>query len=102
MLVINMNEMNAKKDFYTASPLALESGFDPEFMKKDKQDFKKLLKPEEDVDRDGNKGNFLIGKNFGLQFVCNISDEVMDDEVVTDVMANIPHIEKWKKYYVTK
>ena len=108
VLVINMNEMNAKADFYKHPNFPLESAFDPEFMKRGdglkdgEATWKKLLKPEEDIDKDGNKGMFMMKEGFGMAFVSNISDEVMDDEVITDVMANIPNIDKWKKYYVKK
>ena len=106
--VVNMHEMNGKADFYKHPSLPLESAFDPDWMKvadcveKNEGNFKKLLKPEEDVDKDGNTGMFFMRPGFGMAFVTNIEDEVMDDEVVTEVMANIPHIDKWVKIYVTK
>ena len=107
-LLINMDEMNAKADFYKHPSYPLESAFDPDFMKRGdglkdgEATWKKLLAPGEDIDSDGNKGFFMMREGFSMAFVSNISDDVMDDEVITDVMANIPHIDKWKKYYVTK
>ena len=93
MLIINMAMMNARPEYYRHETFPLEACFNSNsFLDRKTKAYKKLLREEEDVDKFGTKGCFHMTDGFGLGFITNISDEHMDDEIVEEIMANIPCI----------
>jgi len=47
---------------------------------------KTFLRPEEDVDPDGNKGNFCYRKEYNAILLSNMSDPDCDDEIIQMVL----------------
>ena len=47
---------------------------------------KTFLRPEEDVDPDGNKGNFIPKDGFNIILLSNMSDSDCDDEIIQMVL----------------
>ena len=59
------------------------------------------MKPEEDKDMHGNKGLYAINPKFNLIILSNMEDEDYDDEIVQMVLDQLPHQEKFKKFYIS-
>jgi len=47
---------------------------------------KTFLRPEEDVDKDGNKGNYFMRDEFNIIIHSNMSDPDCDDEIIQMVL----------------
>ena len=62
--------------------------------------FKKILTAGEDTDVHENPGLYVLNDKFNLIFLTNMSDPDFDDEMVQMVMDEIPHIDKFKKFYI--
>lgn len=84
--VINFDTMipSMKKDYDIAGTLPLKDMiFHRENLLADLNGPKSLLRPYEDVDKDGNKGNFLPRVDmFNIICLSNMSDPDCDDEII--------------------
>ena len=63
--------------------------------------YKEWLRPEEDVDEDGNKGMFHLNPAFNLILLSNSTDPDCDDSIVQMVRDAVPHMEDFHKVYIS-
>ena len=92
-----------KKDYDIPGVLPLKDLiFDREKFMADMQGPKTFLRPEEDVDNDGNKGNFIFThpENYNIVLLTNMEDPDYDDEVIQMVLDQIDHIEQFECIYI--
>ena len=70
----------------------------------DKQayNYKTILKPGEDKDDQGNANMYYMKDTFQVVIVANMSDPDTDDEIIQMLLDQIPHADKFQKYYVNE
>ena len=79
-----------KEKFNSAAMWPSDKVFD--FAEWRKQDvYKKILKPEEDVDTQGNKGMYFMNDDFTIVLLCSYQS----DEEAQNVMKALPHADKF-------
>ena len=61
---------------------------------------KTFLRATENVDKDGNKGNFCLDEKFNIIINCNMADPDCDDEIIQMVLDQIDHIEDFECIYI--
>ena len=66
----------------------------------DGENYKAILKDEEDVDDNGNKGMYRMKKDFSIVILHNMSDPDCDDEIVQMLLDEIFNIKDFQKMYV--
>ena len=67
----------------------------------DSDNYKSILKPDEDKDAQGNKGLYSMNPNFQVIVLSNISDPDIDFKIIPMVLDVLPCSEKFAKIYVT-
>ena len=65
------------------------------------ENYKKLVKPDEDFDMLNNPGFYEMKKDtFNICVMMNMQKESMDDGILQMLLDVVPNIEEFKKVYV--
>ena len=90
-----------KKDYDIKGTLPLKDMvFDRSKFVADLKGDKTFLRADENVDKDGNKGNYCFKEEYNMILLSNMSDPDCDDEIIQMVLDQIDHIEDFECLYI--
>jgi len=84
----------------TATPLK-DLLFNPKNFWMPQKDYKKILRDDEDKDKNGNKGLYCLNDKFSVVILCDASDIDHDDEILQMLMDELDNIDDFQKVYLT-